>query len=141
MSHCPGAAGMCSRCKYRARTVLADLAPQPGNQQTIGSIDLFDFEPSNRRAGLGILIHKDYRNKGYASKALDMMIEYAFTTLHLHQVYCNIGEDNMESLRLFQNKGFKSVGIKEDWIRVNSSWHNEIMLQLLSTNPDPKQSL
>jgi diamine N-acetyltransferase len=114
--------------------LMIDLATGPGLQETIGSIDLFEFDPNNMRAGLGILIHKDHRNKGHASKALDMMIDYAFTTLHLHQLYCNIGEENTESLRLFQNKKFKVVGTKEDWIRVNSTWHNELLLQLINTD-------
>ena len=36
----------------------------------IGSIDLFDFDPIHKRAGIGILIDESVRNKGFASEAL-----------------------------------------------------------------------
>ncbi|MEZ5197778.1 MAG: GNAT family N-acetyltransferase [Bacteroidales bacterium] len=56
-----------------------------GANVPIGSIDLFDFEPTHKRAGIGILILKEYRNKGFASESLEMLIDYGFNTLHLHQ--------------------------------------------------------
>ena len=54
----------------------------------IGCIDLFDFDPTNQRAGIGILIADDqHRGKGYASEALEILCNYCFSTLHLHQLY------------------------------------------------------
>jgi diamine N-acetyltransferase len=100
--------------------------------ETIGCIDLFDFDPINMRAGIGILISDDHRNKGYASEALTILIDYAFNTLHLHQLYCNITEDNTGSLKLFQKHEFEIVGLKKEWIRVKNNWINEFMLQLLN---------
>jgi len=100
--------------------------------ETIGCIDLFEFDPANMRAGIGILISNNHRNKGYASEALNMLIDYAFNTLHLHQLYCNITEDNTGSLKLFQKNNFEIVGLKKEWIRVKNNWINEYMLQLLN---------
>ncbi len=101
------------------------------NNETIGCIDLFDFNPKNLRAGIGILIAKKYRSKGYGSQALDLVIRYCRNTLNLHQLYCNIGIDNPESLKLFEKKGFKSIGNKKQWIRKNDKWIDEYMLQLI----------
>lgn len=100
--------------------------------ETLGCIDLFDFDPVNMRAGIGILISDNQRNKGYASEALAMLIDYAFNTLHLHQLYCNITEDNAGSLRLFQKHKFEIVGSKKEWIRAKNNWLNEYLLQLLN---------
>ena len=45
------------------------------DNSTIGTIDLFDFDPVNMRAGVGILIaKKEERNRGYASMALECLI-------------------------------------------------------------------
>ena len=74
--------------------------------KSVGCIDIFDFDPKNRRAGLGILIEKSEQKKGYASEALDQVIEYSFDTLNLHQLYCNIEVDNTVSLELFRKKEF-----------------------------------
>ena len=100
---------------------------------TIGSIDLFDFDPSNKRAGIGILIADNERNKGYASEALELLISYCFSTLQLHQIYCNISADNQVSLQLFKKHNFSSVGLKKEWIFVNNKWVDEFILQLINT--------
>ncbi|MBC8147959.1 MAG: GNAT family N-acetyltransferase [Bacteroidetes bacterium] len=99
--------------------------------KTIGSIDLFDFDPNNQRAGIAILITRENRNKGYASEALELLINYAFNTLNLHQLYCNIDVDNKVSLKLFHNFDFKIIGTKKDWTYCDNEWNDEFMLQLV----------
>ena len=98
---------------------------------TIGSIDLFDFDPKNKRAGIGILIEKEYRNNGYASEALNLLIDYAFGVVDLHQLYCNICDDNETSMKLFQNAGFQVVGVKKEWIKNSEGYQDEYLLQLI----------
>lgn len=73
----------------------------------LGLIDLFDFDPQNRRAGIGIVIQSiNDRNKNIGSEALHLMIQYAFHNLNLHQLYANIATDNLASLALFTKFGF-----------------------------------
>ena len=98
--------------------------------KTIGTIDLFDFDAYHQRAGVGVLIkEKKDRKKGYASKALDLFIQYCFETLQLHQLYCNISSENNSSLNLFQKHGFEIVGEKRDWLKDGGAWRNEYLLQ------------
>lgn len=104
---------------------------QEGQSKAIGCIDLFDFDPTHKRAGIGILIDDNEQNKGYASIALDLIIDYAFNTLNLHQLYCNIEEDNKKSLSLFKKKHFQEIGVKKDWNLRNGKWINEYILQLI----------
>ena len=100
--------------------------------KTIGSIDLFDFDAVNKRAGIGIFINEDKREKGYAFEALKELKEYCFSKLCLHQLYCNITEDNVASLRLFEKAGFEITGLKKDWIFYRNSWLNEYILQVIN---------
>lgn len=102
-------------------------------KNTIGCIDLFDFDAFHQRAGIGILIaNKENRNKGYASEALSLLIEYCFNTLNLNQVYCNIAEDNLESIRLFEKQQFTISGIKKEWIKQGKEYKNEYLLQRIN---------
>ena len=84
---------------------------------TIGCIDIYDYDGFNSRAGLGILIDKTYRQQGYAKAALTLCVEYLFHDLLLHQVYCSIDETNTESQQLFLGQGFELVGRRKDWIK------------------------
>ena len=102
------------------------------SQEAIGLIDLFDFDPKNNRAGVGILINDaQNRNRGIGSEALELVINYSFQQLQLHQLYANIGSDNEISLQLFTKFGFQKIGIKKDWIKVNNRYKDELLFQLI----------
>lgn len=103
--------------------------------RSVGTIDLFDFDPYHNRAGVGILIgEKSDRKKGYASAALKKFIDYGFNILQLHQLYCNIVPANEDSIKLFENQGFKICGRKNDWIKTPGRYIEEYMLQLINPN-------
>jgi diamine N-acetyltransferase len=103
------------------------------DKKTIGTIDLFEFDPFHKRAGIGILIaDESYRKKGYASMSLTCLIKYCFNTLRLHQLFCNILVNNSESIELFKKLGFIQVGIKKDWILTDNGYLDEYMFQLIN---------
>jgi len=103
------------------------------NGETIGTIDLFDYDPLHKRAGIGILIaEKENRGKGYASDALGVLIKYCFSVLQLHQLFCNITDDNIESINLFTKKGFRLIGTKKDWLLFSDGTKDESMYQLIN---------
>lgn len=104
------------------------------NQRTIGLIDLFDFDPKNQRAGIGIVIeNNEDRIQGFGKEALELLINYSFTKLHLHQLYANIGTENTASLKLFSNFGFQKIGIKKDWNFNQGKYYDEAIFQLINT--------
>lgn len=99
----------------------------------VGLIDLFDFDPKNSRAGIGILIQKEEdRTKGIGTEALQLLIQYAFNQLQLHQLYANIGAENSRSLQLFSKFDFQKIGIKKDWNRINGKYQDEYLFQLIN---------
>ncbi|MFD2519157.1 GNAT family N-acetyltransferase [Salinimicrobium flavum] len=105
------------------------------NGDLAGFIDLFDFDPKNRRAAIGIIIkNKRHRHKGYGSEALSLLCDYCFTHLGLHQVYANVGIENAASRLLFEKAGFIRAGQKKDWILSNGTYKDEILYQLINKN-------
>ena len=103
------------------------------DDMAIGLIDLFEFDPKNNRAGVGILIKntKD-RNQGIGSEALELLINYGFYHLNLHQIFANIDTENVPSLKLFANFGFQKIGTKKQWNLVNGKYKDEALFQLLN---------
>ncbi|MGE5347925.1 MAG: GNAT family N-acetyltransferase [Actinomycetota bacterium] len=103
------------------------------DERTVGTIDLYDFDHFHNRAGVGILIADPAdRKKGYASAALVCLTGYAFETIGLHQLWCNILENNSESLHLFTHHGFVICGTRKEWIRMGNGYETEINLQLIN---------
>ena len=98
---------------------------------TVGIIDLFEYDPYHKRAGVGILIDEKFRNKGFATEALYLLIEYCFKTLDLHQVFCLIEQSNHNSIRLFSKAGFIKCGHKKDWLHWGERWTDVLTFQLI----------
>ncbi|MDN3596605.1 GNAT family N-acetyltransferase [Zunongwangia endophytica] len=112
------------------RLVICNLKQQP-----IGLIDIFDFEPRDRRAAIGILIAKpEERQKGFGAESLSLVCKYCFKHLGLHQVYANITADNERSLRLFENRGFSQAGLKKEWTFIDGRFKDEYLYQLINKN-------
>ena len=109
------------------------LIIQLNTGEPLGCVDLFDFDPMNKRAGVGVLIaQQENRNKGYASEALEIVIDFAFHHLNLNQLYCTIQTSNENSIKLFKNKGFEQVGIFKNWMKTKDNYEDAIFMQLLN---------
>lgn len=104
-------------------------------EQSIGLLDFFDFEPDNNRGAIGVLIgSKAERGKGIGSTALRLFINYLFPTFQLHQVYADISANNEASLRLFRQCGFKDSGVRKQWYRKGDQFEDAHCLQLLKAD-------
>lgn len=115
---------------YQAKQ-LRLMIVEINSQKSVGMIDLFDFNPQHKRAGIGIVLHREATGKGYASEALALLIAYGFDTLKLHQLYASMTPDNQASIRLFEKFSFAKVGVKKDWIVTKSGFKDELFYQLI----------
>jgi diamine N-acetyltransferase len=80
------------------------------DDKPIGCIDLFEYNAAESKAGVGVLIaEKINRNKGYASKALSILIDKCRNELNVVHLFCNIYNENKASIRLFEKCGFQFV--------------------------------
>lgn len=100
--------------------------------QAIGCVDLYEYDAIDRRAGIGILIDKEYRLLGFAKSSLKLIHDYAFNVLGLNQLFCSIGVDNFASVQLFESLGYSKVGIREQWRYRNGKFHDVVEYQLLN---------
>ena len=95
----------------------------------VGMIDLFEYDPFNRKSAMGILIASRYQKKGLGTMALELMEDYAFRFLGVNMLYVHIPVTNTGSLRLFEKNGFLSKGILSDWIRIGNTYRDVAILQ------------
>ncbi|MBD5267042.1 MAG: GNAT family N-acetyltransferase [Bacteroides sp.] len=97
----------------------------------IGAIDLYDFDPHNRRAAAGIIIDSRFRHQGYGLRALNLLADYCHSMLGMHQLHAIIPVTNESSIKLFQKAGFKICGRYRSWLRRGASYEDAFSLQKL----------
>ena len=100
----------------------------PGGE-TIGTVDLYDFDAANSRCAVGILIAPPYRRQGYGRAALDALADYCRTRLSLHQLYCIAGADNIASRTLFERAGYTISGRLRSWLRSANTYTDAYIYQ------------
>lgn len=97
--------------------------------KAVGAVDLFEFDPHHRRAGVGIIVAPPYRRQGYALDALLTLERYAKEVLMLHQLWCSAGADNKASLSLFAKAGYAECGRRREWILSTDGATDEVLMQ------------
>lgn len=98
-------------------------------QKTVGAIDLFDFDPRHQHAGVGILIDPDFRKKGFALDAIELVKKYARDIVGIRNLSATIIEDNQASIQLFEKAGFEKIGQRKKWFNKGDVWLDELIYQ------------
>ena len=109
------------------RLMAVDIAS--GNP--VGTLDLYDFDPHNRRAGVGVLIDRAWQGKGYGRRMLQLGMDYAGHFIGMHQLWAIIPIDNVRSQALFSESGFDICGRMRSWLRRDRSYTDAYVLQHL----------
>jgi len=119
---------------YQSKELRLMIETVDENPQVVGMIDLFDFDPYHSRAGVGIIVKREFEGKGFASNGLQLFIDYCFNNLGIHQLYCSIVSSNQRSIRLFESKGFQCSGIRKQWRKIGREFVDEGFYQLMNKN-------
>ena len=99
--------------------------------QYIGNIGLVNIDYKNKKAEITYFIGKAYRKKGYATEALERMLEYAFIELTLERVSGCAMCHNVASIKVMEKNHLTCEGIarheilKED--KYIDIWHGAIL--------------
>ncbi len=82
---------------------------------TLGCIDLFDLDPRNQRAALGMYVSPEARGRGVGRAAVEEIERYAFDFLHLRLLYAVISERNSACLALYRGLDYLETAQLPGW--------------------------
>ena len=83
-----------------------------------GLLHMDDVDWVNGHAEIGIAITEpEARGKGIASKAIRVMLRYAFEELGLNRITARIIDGNLPSMQLFKSLGFVHEGVFRQFVR------------------------
>lgn len=95
----------------------------------VGVIDLVDFNPRHHRAELGIVMAKDYQNKGLGTEAIQLIEIYAEKFLELNQIFAYVSTKNESSIKLFEKCKYKHTCTLDKWILVDGKFEDVMIFQ------------
>ena len=99
--------------------------------RAVGIVDLVNFDPTNQRAELGLVIQPDCRRQGYARAAVRAVCDYAQRQLHLHQLYAYIATDNKACVELFRSEGAHESNVLTDWLFDGKRYQSALLFQII----------
>lgn len=97
----------------------------------VGTVDFLNFDPLNNRAELGLFIDGSQRGKGLGRQALELLTAYARDHIGMRQIYVYIALDNEVCLKLFEDFGYRRVGVLHSWVKRGSSYRDVALLQMI----------
>ena len=87
---------------------LADVRP-------IGWANIRDFTNPHGTAEFGIAIgNPAERGRGYGTEAVQLLVDYAFTVLGVHNVWLDTPAYNIGAIRAYEKAGFREIGRRRD---------------------------
>jgi len=105
------------------------LAIETKEGMLIGSIDLRNTNPEDRRAALGIVIGEpEYWSKGYGADAIMTVLRFAFHQMNLNRVSLEAFESNERALACYRKCGFREEGrLRQDRFKHGRYWDTIVM--------------
>ncbi len=102
------------------------------HNKLIGTISLENFSWIERSAVLGIFIgDKDFRNNGYGTEAIKLLLEYGFKYLNLHSIRLDLLSINERAHKCYLKCGFKDTGCSREAIYVNGKYYDKLHMDIL----------
>lgn len=103
-------------------------------KETLGTVDLFDFDFHNSKVALGLFVDASQRGKGYATQALMLIENYVFDFLKINQLYVHVAETNEATIRIFHRAEYRKSAVLKQWIRLFDNFVDVFVLQKLRTD-------
>ncbi len=102
--------------------------------EVVGAIDLYDIDPLHSRAGVGIIVQPTFQQRGIATQALTLLVQYACSHLNLHQLYAHITPQNVASLHLFSAVRFVHTATLKEWHKTGGSYVDIEVFQFIKAD-------
>lgn len=96
----------------------------------VGRINLSVLGNDRKTAELGYRIGENVTNLGYASEAVKLVLDKAFTTYGLNRIIAGTATDNLASKRVILKNGFTFSKIIENDIQIHNKWVHTAVFEI-----------
>lgn len=101
----------------------------------IGAISLFQIIREDlQSAFIGYFLDQSHNGRGYATEAVELIVDFAFKELKLHRIEAGVMPHNLASIRVLEKAGFHKEGIARKNVKINGKWEDHQVLAII--NPE-----
>ncbi|MBP1995488.1 RimJ/RimL family protein N-acetyltransferase [Paenibacillus eucommiae] len=111
------------------------------NGESIGGINLNSIDERNGTFSIGIVIDKQYRGKGYGTRAMKILLKYAFFERRLNKFNDYVLEGNEVSAKMMKKLGCVQEGIRRQVVYINGQYLDFILFGLTKDEFIEKQKV
>ncbi len=99
-------------------------------QITLGGVVLGAY----RGAHIGYWIDQRYANRGYTTRAVTALTNFAFTEIRLHRIEINLRPENVASRKVAEKCGYTLEGVRPRYLHIAGEWRDH--LTFVAENPN-----
>jgi [ribosomal protein S5]-alanine N-acetyltransferase len=118
---------------YSDQSVRMFIFEQANPKRAIGNVSLGNIVRNAAHfCYLGYGLAEDMQGKGYATEAVNAVVQYAFNEMKLHRVMANYIPTNERSGKVLRRAGFVVEGYARDYLFLNGKWQDHIMTAIVN---------
>lgn len=107
------------------------------DNKLIGTVSLENINWIERSAVLGIFIgDNEFRNNGYGTEAIKLLLEYGFKYLNLHSIRLDLLAVNERAHKCYLKCGFRDTGCSREEIFLNGKYYDKLHMDILENEFD-----
>ena len=106
-----------------------------GRERLVGQITLGGIVfGAYRGAHIGYWIDQRVANRGYTTRAVKVLTNFAFNDLHLHRIEINLRPENAASKKVAEKSGYSYEGLRPKYLHIAGDWRDH--LTFVAENPN-----
>jgi RimJ/RimL family protein N-acetyltransferase len=103
----------------------------------LGTVAIHDIDWLSHTGTVGIAIHKPENwNKGYGSEALQLLVDFCWTSLNMRRLELSVHEFNDRAMKVYEKLGFKECGIFHGKYFIDGKYVNTHYMELFRVNEE-----
>ena len=99
----------------------------------VGAISLFQIMREDlQSAFIGYFLDQSHNGRGYATEAVELIVDFAFNELKLHRIEAGVMPHNLASIKVLEKAGFLKEGIARKNVKINGKWEDHQVLAIIN---------
>jgi ribosomal-protein-alanine N-acetyltransferase len=125
-----------SHRKFDSKSEIRYGIEEVSSGKLVGSCGIFAIDEWNRKCMVYYQIHHNEWNKGYASGAVKMLIDYIFNKLNCNRIEAYITPGNVGSIKALEKNGFVNEGLHREMEYYKGQFWDGIIMAMLKSDFD-----